>query len=96
MRPEWVGDYNINAVLNAIHDWASRLGNVVEVRERPNGFVDLAAIGAAPTKRDESSIETRSRDFKCPADIDILKYAVIDVPDLDLNKNLRAAGTCTP
>lgn len=85
----------IQDLLEAIHDWGARLGNVVQVLQRPNGFVDLGQIGTATNaKREVEPIKARSRGNSCPANIDILKYADLDVPDLDPNKNIRAAGEC--
>ena len=89
-----IDDGDIRAVLTAMQDWAGGLGTDVFMAERINGFLNLALIGAG-IKRDVSAIETRSRGDTCPADVDdILKYAVGNVPDLDPNKNLRAAGIC--
>ena len=60
---------------------------------RPNNFFDLAAIGAEPQKRD-MLLENRSRTNQCPAVDNILQYATIDVPDVDINRDIRWAGEC--
>ena len=93
--PWAVSNGSIDDILRAIHDWATPLGNAVQVSQRPNGFINLAAIGATPAKRDGWAINTRSRDNQCLVNIYILQYAVIDVLDLDPNINLRVAGTCS-
>ena len=83
-----------DAIVNAIRAWASRDDGLVEVLSRPNDYIDLAAIGAGQMKRDVLHIEARSRGNGCPADIDILQYATEDVPDLDLNNQIRWAEVC--
>lgn len=60
---------------------------------RPNNFFDLAGIGAGPKKRD-TLLEIRSRTNQCPAVDNILRYATIDVPDVDINRDIRWAGEC--
>ena len=66
----------------------------MQVLPRPNDFIDLAEIGGGQTKRDVPNIEARSRENGCPANIDILQYATEDVPDLDLNNQIRWAEAC--
>ena len=72
------------------------MGNVVEVRQRPNDFTPPPGTEAgSKTKRDKRGIEARSRESYCPPDIDLLQYAEIDVPDFDPNKNLRPGASCS-
>ena len=83
-----------NSIVDAIRAWASQDDGLVQVLSRPNDFIDLAAIGGGQTKRDVPNIEARSRENGCPANIDILQYATEDVPDLDLNNQIRWAEAC--
>ncbi len=81
-------------LLVAINDWATQGGGLMQEIARPNGFLDLAAIGAGQKKKRDVDVEPRSRGNTCPANEDILQYATIDVPDLNLNVDLRWGGTC--
>ena len=59
----------------------------------PNDFFDLAPIGAGAGKK-EILIEERSRTSQCPAIDDILQYATLDLPDVDIERDLRCGGQC--
>ena len=75
--------------MNAITAWAG----TVQVLQRPNDFYDLVRIGAGGTKRDVE-LEERSRTDQCPAVDNILQYATLDVPNIDINTDMRWAGLC--
>ena len=68
--------------------WA---GGLVQVSLRPNDFFNLNSIGAA--KRD-LDVAARSRTNQCPNVDNLLQYATVDVPDLDINRDIRWAGEC--
>ncbi|KAI0012975.1 hypothetical protein F4779DRAFT_643090 [Xylariaceae sp. FL0662B] len=82
---------NAQNMANTIKDWASQSNGRVDLIERANDFIDLSLLGAGaerPTKR--------SRDNKCPANTDLLKYGTKSVStDPNLNKSLRFAGKCS-
>ncbi|KAI1849099.1 hypothetical protein JX266_005060 [Neoarthrinium moseri] len=78
-------------LIQAIHDWASSQGSVVQVIQRPNDFFSLSEIGAS-TRRD---LEDRARGSTCPKSQNLLQYATKDVSsDLNINRDFRAAGQC--
>ncbi|KAL8949581.1 MAG: hypothetical protein Q9222_004317 [Ikaeria aurantiellina] len=80
---------------DAIVEWASKDGGLIQTIGRPNNFYDPNMIGAGGTKKRDTELEERSRTDTCPADTNILKYANFDVPDnLDINKNIRWGGIC--
>ncbi|KAI1179826.1 hypothetical protein F4777DRAFT_401215 [Nemania sp. FL0916] len=81
---------DLQDLLDAIHSWASQAGGLVQVLARPNGFFDPAMIGAG----EKRSLEERSRGNTCPSNTNILKYATVDVSDVDINKDIRWAGEC--
>lgn len=88
-------------ILDAINAWVSEVASGLVVIERPNDFFDLSQIGAAPSKRDNGAenaaeLEKRSRTNQCPAKTDLLQYINGDVPDLDINREIRWAGQCDP
>lgn len=60
----------------------------VQVIFRPNGFFDLASIGAAARKRGVL-LEERSRGNQCPAIDNILQCATLDSPNVDINRDIR-------
>ncbi|KAH9900213.1 hypothetical protein F4778DRAFT_782323 [Xylariomycetidae sp. FL2044] len=79
-------------IVDAIREWASQGGGLVQVIQRPNGFFDPATIGAGEARR---KLRPRSRGDQCPANTDLLQYATVDVEiDIDINKNIRWAGEC--
>ena len=80
-------------LLDAIYAWASEVGEVVRVSARPNNFFDLGTIGAGELKRDLHLVG-RSRGNQCPADTNLLQYATEEVPDIDINSQIRWGGLC--
>ncbi|MCJ1268324.1 hypothetical protein MMC22_008212 [Lobaria immixta] len=94
-------EYELQEILDAINAWASEVASDLQVIPRPNDFFDLSKIGAAPSKRDNGAknvaeLEKRSRTNQCPAKTDLLQYVNGDVPDLDINREIRWAGECDP
>ncbi|KAL9608328.1 MAG: hypothetical protein Q9167_006833 [Letrouitia subvulpina] len=81
---------DLQALLEAITTWA---GGTVQVISRPSGVFDLASIGAAARKRDILLVE-RSRGNHCPNVDNILKYATLDVPDVNINRDICWGGLC--
>jgi hypothetical protein len=86
-----VGD--LQDLLEVIHAWAAQAGSTVQVIARPNDFFDLATIGAGGSKRDIGLV-TRARGNECPAQTDLLQYGTEDVPDIDINHDMRWGGEC--
>lgn len=80
-------------LLEAINAWATQGGSIVQVIARPNGFFDLPTIGAGGSKRDVQ-FEARARSNQCPANTDLLRYATQDVPDIDINNDIRWSAEC--
>ena len=70
--------------------WA---GGKVLVLSRLNGFFRPDDIGAVPRKRD-FELKQRSRTNQCPAIDNLLQYATVDVPDVDINTQIRWGGEC--
>lgn len=94
-------EHELQEFLDVISAWVSEVASGLQVIERPNNFFDLAQIGAAPSKRDNGAenvaeLEKRSRTNQCPAKTDLLQYVNGDVPDLDINREIRWAGQCDP
>ncbi|KAI1137653.1 hypothetical protein F5Y05DRAFT_387848 [Hypoxylon sp. FL0543] len=82
----------IQYMLEAIYDWASEGGNLVQVIARPDNFFDLKLVGGS--KRDIEDLKARSKGNKCPANVDILKYAADVATNINLNQDFRFAGEC--
>ena len=80
-------------LLDVIYAWASQFGETVRVTARPNDFFNLGTIGAGESKRN-LHLEARSRGNQCPADTNLLQYATEEVPDIDINNQIRWAGLC--
>ena len=87
--------HDFETLLNDIIQWASQDGGDVEDITRSNGFIDLTAIGAGELRK-RDKVEARSRTNECPANQELFQYTKVAIPDLDLNKDLKWAGTCDP
>lgn len=81
---------DLQALLTAISDWA---GGTVQVISRANGFFSPEQIGGALRKR-EVLLKERSRTNQCIAVDNILQYATVDVPGIDINRDIRWGGEC--
>ncbi|KAH8664650.1 hypothetical protein BX600DRAFT_437184 [Xylariales sp. PMI_506] len=84
---------DLGNLVDAITEWASQNGGLVQVIMRPNGFFNPGDIGAGPLQRNADTQE-RSRTDTCPA-IDMLQYQGTEVEtDIDYKRYLRWAGQC--
>ena len=97
-----LGQGVVDEIRQAIIGWAQRGGGIVQNLPRPNGFFNPNAIGAGGAKlkikrsvdTGETELERRSRTDQCPNEGDLLRFATVDAPDVDIERDVRWGGTC--
>ena len=66
----------------------------VRVISRTNGFIYLSRNVAITIRKTDSLFGARSRTEQCPKVDNVLQYATLDVPDLNVNRDIRWAEDC--